>query len=149
MNLQEVLRISIASHNFMAKVNSLQAIFKLKFHWKWILNNYITICIIIQQGALNWNCLKFKLHIFSCILLEFNLIYEKKEKKIKEILKMVNLKWPKPSWHRPNKDRPTTLMAWPGSLPMALTAWPHLAAGPWSRWPGLAAQAPVYKGSRR
>jgi hypothetical protein len=32
MNLKEILRISIASHNFVAKVNNLLAIFKFKFH---------------------------------------------------------------------------------------------------------------------
>jgi hypothetical protein len=32
MNLQEILKISIASYNFVAKVNSLLTIIKIKFH---------------------------------------------------------------------------------------------------------------------
>jgi hypothetical protein len=48
------------------------------------------------------------LHKFSCILSEFNLIYKKKQKKILQKKKKINLNWAHTFLSQPNRDRPTT-----------------------------------------
>jgi hypothetical protein len=52
MNLQEILKIFIVSHNFMVKV-SLYGPYKNSNFTEMKLNKYITIFIIIQEIVLN------------------------------------------------------------------------------------------------